>query len=240
MDYTEVNVRRLARRGRLLLGLLLCWPMFAAGAGDHQRAAHHEAIATLLNQAAQEVDAGKFDAASSTVERALRIDPDDASLWRLLAQVRQRQGREAQARTLYAKADAIDEHSSTEVAKYSTTSQPAVVVAATQDAHAARNAPPSRDVAWARSRAELARAIAAYQSANSDVAQLREAVLSQEDRIDELASRLRQAQRERERLLGSLYDREASQHDERYGRASRRGSTVFERPRGRRFYRHTH
>lgn len=62
------------------------------------------AVASLSRAASDEARAGRFDAAAATLERAIRIRPDDAELWTRLAEVRLRQGQPRQAESTALKA----------------------------------------------------------------------------------------------------------------------------------------
>lgn len=66
------------------------------------------AVVTLLRQAARAVERRELDQATATLERALRIDPRDAEVWRLLARVRRHQGETEQAEAMLAKAATLD------------------------------------------------------------------------------------------------------------------------------------
>lgn len=55
------------------------------------------AVVALLENARQDTAAGKLDSAAATLERALRIEPRNASLWHQLARVRLNQGQSGQA-----------------------------------------------------------------------------------------------------------------------------------------------
>ena len=62
------------------------------------------AVAVLMRQANNELAAGNAGRAASTLERALRITPDDANLWLRLAEVHQQQGDKRQAASMAEKA----------------------------------------------------------------------------------------------------------------------------------------
>ncbi|WP_020395938.1 tetratricopeptide repeat protein [Thiolinea disciformis] len=62
------------------------------------------AVAVLMRQANNELAAGNTGRAASTLERALRITPDDANLWLRLAEVHQQQGDKRQAASMAEKA----------------------------------------------------------------------------------------------------------------------------------------
>lgn len=65
------------------------------------------AVQALLERAADQQRAGDLVAAANTLERALRIDPNDARVWNRLAHVRLAQGRYRQAAGLAAKSNAL-------------------------------------------------------------------------------------------------------------------------------------
>ena len=74
---------------------------------------HHAsqgAVIALLDRAEHYRRLGDTDAASATLERALRIDPRDAQLWHRLAALRLEQGRAAQAEQLALKSNALSAH----------------------------------------------------------------------------------------------------------------------------------
>lgn len=54
-------------------------------------------VVTLADVAHTEAEAGRLDEAAATLERALRIEPRNATLWQRLASVRLAQGETAQA-----------------------------------------------------------------------------------------------------------------------------------------------
>lgn len=64
-------------------------------------------VVALLESARSDVDAGRIDAATATVERALRIEPRNAALWHELANLRLRAGESEQAASLAAKSNAL-------------------------------------------------------------------------------------------------------------------------------------
>ncbi|MEM7254520.1 MAG: tetratricopeptide repeat protein [Pseudomonadota bacterium] len=193
---------RVMVRAALLASLL--WPALVAAdesrAGDAQ---HHEAIAQLLEDAADHLARNDFEASSAAVERALRIDPNDASLWRLLGDVRERQGRSAQAAASYARADALSTPSGDPAAR----DAPQIVAAEDSGADNQTNRPGARlaqspnprlDPAWSDSRAALWVAIANFErradATDRAAANERGAIIA----------RLRALQRERERLQAAL------------------------------------
>ena len=62
------------------------------------------AVTVLIKQANNELVAGKSSRAVATLERALRIAPDDAMLWLRLAEANEQQGNKEQARSMAKKA----------------------------------------------------------------------------------------------------------------------------------------
>ena len=100
------NVKRL-RLAILASVLLLALQPAAAETAQPATDARHQAVIELLNTAAEQVEQGRLEAASATLERALRIDPQDGEIWHLLGQVRWQQGEAEQARALAAKSNAL-------------------------------------------------------------------------------------------------------------------------------------
>ena len=70
-------------------------------------ASGNRAVIALLDRAQQDAEAGRPDAASATLERALRIEPRNARLWHELAQLRLAQGQYAQALSLAQKSNSF-------------------------------------------------------------------------------------------------------------------------------------
>ncbi len=64
-------------------------------------------IARLADQARQRMDADDPDGAAATIERALRIDPQNPRLWHLLAQIQMNRGQLAQAEQLARKSNVL-------------------------------------------------------------------------------------------------------------------------------------
>ena len=65
------------------------------------------ATAALLQQSRQQTAAGDYEMATSSLERALRINPRDAELWLELGRVKLRQGDNAQAESMGRRALAV-------------------------------------------------------------------------------------------------------------------------------------
>lgn len=65
------------------------------------------AVVALLESARQDTNAGKLESAAATLERALRIEPRNASLWHQLARVRLNQGQSGQAIQLAGKSTSL-------------------------------------------------------------------------------------------------------------------------------------
>lgn len=72
-----------------------------------ESAAPPPAVVALLDEAARYDAQGQRDQAAASLERALRIEPRDATLWHRLAQIRFAQGQLQQAQTLAAKSNAL-------------------------------------------------------------------------------------------------------------------------------------
>lgn len=70
-------------------------------------ASGNRAVIALLDRAQMDAGAGRPDAASATLERALRIEPRNARLWHELAQLRLAQGQYAQALALAQKSNSF-------------------------------------------------------------------------------------------------------------------------------------
>lgn len=65
------------------------------------------AVVALLDSAGQQARSGQLDASAATLERALRIEPDNGVIWNRLALVRLQQGRPDQAESMAAKSNAL-------------------------------------------------------------------------------------------------------------------------------------
>lgn len=65
------------------------------------------AVMALTKRADEEMRANDLVAAAATLERALRIEPNNAGLWSRLAEVRLRQGNKAQAEQLALKSNGL-------------------------------------------------------------------------------------------------------------------------------------
>lgn len=89
----------------LRTALLLC----ALGSTLPANAASQEnqAVVSLLKSAIEEFSAGRPDQAASALERALRIEPDNAILWHYLGQTRLHQGHHQEAESLAAKSNTL-------------------------------------------------------------------------------------------------------------------------------------
>ncbi|VAX12589.1 hypothetical protein MNBD_GAMMA24-1030 [hydrothermal vent metagenome] len=66
------------------------------------------AVLSLLQKARTAAKAGQLEVAEGQLERALRIEPRNASLWHYLAKLRLNQGRLAQAIGLAAKSNSLE------------------------------------------------------------------------------------------------------------------------------------
>ncbi len=65
------------------------------------------AVVALVDNADQQAAAGKPDSAAAAIERALRIEPRNATLWRRLAELRLSQGQPEQAENLAHKSNSL-------------------------------------------------------------------------------------------------------------------------------------
>ncbi|HXH01700.1 MAG TPA: tetratricopeptide repeat protein [Candidatus Competibacteraceae bacterium] len=65
----------------------------------------NRAVTGLLESAANDLDNGRLDQAAATLERALRIEPGNATTWHYLGQTRLQQGQYEQAEAMALKSD---------------------------------------------------------------------------------------------------------------------------------------
>jgi len=70
-----------------------------------QQPPENAAVASLMQSAHADADAGRLASAEASLERALRIDPRNPRLWQQLAGVRLQQGDYAQAESLAARSN---------------------------------------------------------------------------------------------------------------------------------------
>ena len=70
-----------------------------------QAVSANSAVIALTNTARTDSGGGRLDAAAAGLERALRIEPHNPTLWHELAKVRLEQGQAAQAANLAAKSN---------------------------------------------------------------------------------------------------------------------------------------
>ena len=96
-----------ARRGILLVAALLLAGCAAMQPLSQPEPSGNTAVLALLNKAHQQSAAGRMDAASADLERALRIEPRNPVLWQELARVRLEQGQYRQAENMAAKSNAL-------------------------------------------------------------------------------------------------------------------------------------
>ena len=71
-----------------------------------QAVSENPAVVALVDSARAAADTGRFDSASATLERALRIEARNPKLWHELALIRMQQGHHQQAASLAAKSNA--------------------------------------------------------------------------------------------------------------------------------------
>jgi predicted Zn-dependent protease len=66
-----------------------------------------QAVAALLDSAAGHVGSGNMDQAAGALERALRIEPDNATIWHDLGQIRLHQREFTQAESMFDKSNSL-------------------------------------------------------------------------------------------------------------------------------------
>lgn len=66
-----------------------------------------QAVAALLDSAAGHVGTGNMDQAAGALERALRIEPDNATIWHDLGQIRLHQREFTQAESMFDKSNSL-------------------------------------------------------------------------------------------------------------------------------------
>jgi tetratricopeptide (TPR) repeat protein len=79
----------------------------SAGGGAPPVGARNPAVVSLEATARQQHQSGDLEHAAASLERALRIDPDDPELWLSLAKIRLDQGRRDQAAGLARRAETL-------------------------------------------------------------------------------------------------------------------------------------
>lgn len=93
----------------LLPGLILAFcaasPLVSAAAERRASPEDNQASVTLLQSASQQLQAGQLDQAATTLERALRIEPNNPATLHYLGQVRFQQGQYQQAEALAARSN---------------------------------------------------------------------------------------------------------------------------------------
>lgn len=101
-------MKKLYRLAPLLL-LSACATLTSPSAPDEPLPARSDntAVVALLETARQDTAAGRLESAAATLERALRIEPRNASLWNQLARVRLQQGQPGQTIQLATKSNAL-------------------------------------------------------------------------------------------------------------------------------------
>jgi len=75
--------------------------------GSSPKPSQNAGVLALMDQAEQEISAGRYQAAGASLERALRIEPRNPVLWQRLALIRLEQGEYRQAENLAAKSNAL-------------------------------------------------------------------------------------------------------------------------------------
>jgi Tfp pilus assembly protein PilF len=117
--FTERNIRGVLAAGTMLIGLQACNfapskrvtepPPSSPKAQQQFRATRPSTapVKTLVEKAQYAQRAGHPEQAAASVERALRIDPYNPSLWHQLAIIRLKQGDAAQAQVMAAKSNSL-------------------------------------------------------------------------------------------------------------------------------------
>lgn len=94
---------------RLTLPLLAMLAFLSGCAGlvsaPERPVSDNAAVVMLVGSARSDSASGKFDAASASLERALRIEPNNPALWQELAKLRLQQGQYQQAEGLAARSN---------------------------------------------------------------------------------------------------------------------------------------
>lgn len=75
--------------------------------GGNRQLTQNPAVVALLDRSYAEQRVGDLDTAASTVERGMRIAPQDAALWQRLAQIRMQQGLLEQAIEIARKSNSL-------------------------------------------------------------------------------------------------------------------------------------
>ncbi|WP_432823521.1 tetratricopeptide repeat protein [Trichloromonas sp.] len=82
-------------------------PALPSSPAPPAKPSENTAVVALLQKSQSQSSAGQWDAASASLERALRIEPRNPALWQRLARVRLDQGDYAQAENLAAKSNSL-------------------------------------------------------------------------------------------------------------------------------------
>lgn len=88
------------RRVRAWIGLVTLTFLLTAGCTSSKQGGPGDPVSTLEEAAGDAAHEGQVDAAAETLERALRLEPANATLWHRLARVRLQEGRPGQAESL--------------------------------------------------------------------------------------------------------------------------------------------
>lgn len=91
----------------LLLYGISSFLLLAHAAEGRGSAPQNSASLVLLESATQDLNNGQLDQASADLERAVRIDPNNASLWHYLGQTRLHQGHYQEAEAFAAKSNTL-------------------------------------------------------------------------------------------------------------------------------------
>ncbi len=103
------NLRRAAAIAAILLlaGCSVLQPVSGPRMPSPAPSSENTAVVALLQKSQRQSSAGQWDAASASLERALRIEPRNPALWQKLARVRLEQGDYPQAENLAAKSNSL-------------------------------------------------------------------------------------------------------------------------------------
>lgn len=104
-----MKLSRRISRSILISGLVAGLGACAVMPTDEAAPSDNAAVMKLLDNAQQQTHQAQYNEAAATLERALRIEPRNATLWQALARVRLQQGQPEQAASLAVKSNALAE-----------------------------------------------------------------------------------------------------------------------------------